>query len=130
MVDSILSSGVFTSNKTTGEFIQGFFSDRPSGEALLDRMAIKIHISNQQLTPAETVAMYDMVKNPGKFKISLPVRDIESLVGQVKIPDDMMTEIVEIAREFDRYVTNKADKSRSDVRYGEREAEYFPANQF
>ena len=130
VVDSILSSGVFTSNKTTGEFIQGFFSDRPSGEALLDRMAIKIHIPNQQLSPAETIAMYDMVKNPQKMKTVLPLIDLEGLVSKVKIPDDMMAEIVSIAREFDRHVTSKADKSRADVRYGEAESEYFPANQF
>ena len=130
VVDSILSSGVFTSNKTTGEFIQGFFSDRPSGEALLDRMAIKIHIPNQQLSPEETIAMYDMVKNPQKMKITLPLGGLESLVAKIKIQDDMMAEIVSIARDFDRYVTSKADKSRADVRYGEAESEYFPANQF
>jgi formylglycine-generating enzyme required for sulfatase activity/MoxR-like ATPase len=130
VVDSILSSGVFTSNKTTGEFIQGFYSDRPSGEALLDRMAIKIHIPNQQLSSRETIAMYDLVKNPQKLKISLPLRDLEILVNKVKVPDEMMAEIVEIARSFDRYVTNKADKSREQVRYGEAENEYFPANQF
>jgi len=130
VVDAVLSSGVFTSNKTTGEFIQGFLNDRPSGEALLDRMAIKIHIPNQQLSPKETVAMYDLVKNPGKVRISLPLRELESLVAKVKIPDDMMAEIVAIAREFDRYVTNKADQSRAAVRYGEAETEYFPANQF
>lgn len=130
VVDSILSSGVFTSNKTTGEFIQGFLNDRPSGEALLDRMAIKIHIPNQQLSPKESVAMYDLVKNPGKSKIMLPLRDLESLVLKVKIPDEMMVEIVSIAREFDRYVTNKSDQSRAAVRYGEAETEYFPANQF
>ena len=130
VVDSILASGVFTSNKTTGEFIQGFFSDRPSGEALLDRMAIKIHIPNQQLSAAEAVAMYDMVKNPQKNKIVLPLGDLEALVSKVKISDEMMAEIVTIAREFDRYVTAKSDKSRADVRYGEAESEYFPANQF
>ena len=130
VVDSILSSGVFTSNKTTGEFIQGFYSDRPSGEALLDRMAIKIHIPNQQLSSRETVAMYDLVKNPQKLKISLPLGALEALVNKVKIPDDMMAEIVEIARTFDRYVTLKADKSREQVRYGEADSEYFPANQF
>lgn len=130
VVDAVLSSGVFTSNKTTGEFIQGFLNDRPSGEALLDRMAIKIHIPNQQLSSKETVAMYDLVKNPGKSKITLPLRDLESLVSKVKIPDEMMVEIVSIAREFDRYVTNKSDQSRAAVRYGEAETEYFPANQF
>ncbi len=130
VVDAVLSSGVFTSNKTTGEFIQGFLNDRPSGEALLDRMAIKIHIPNQQLSAKETVAMYDLVKNPSGMKISLPLRELESLVAKVKIPDDMMAEIVSIAREFDRYVTNKADQSRAAVRYGERDSEYFPANQF
>lgn len=130
VVDSILSSGVFTSNKTTGEFVQGFYSDRPSGEALLDRMAIKIHIPNQQLSSRETIAMYDLVKNPQKLKINLPLRDLETLVNKVKVPDEMMAEIVEIARSFDRYVTNKADKSREQVRYGEAENEYFPANQF
>lgn len=130
VVDSILSSGVFTSNKTTGEFVQGFYSDRASGEALLDRMAIKIHIPNQQLSSRETIAMYDLVKNPQKLKISLPLEDLQALVNKVKIPDDMMAEIVEIARHFDRYVTNKADKSREQVRYGEAESEYFPANQF
>ncbi len=130
VVDSILSSGVFTSNKTTGEFIQGFYSDRPSGEALLDRMAIKIHIPNQQLSSRETIAMYDLVKNPQKLKISLPLGDLDALVNKVKIPDEMMAEIVEIARSFDRYVTVKADKSRTEVRYGESESEYFPANQF
>jgi len=130
VVDAVLSSGVFTSNKTTGEFIQGFLNDRPSGEALLDRMAIKIHIPNQQMSPKETVAMYDLVKNPSKLKISLPLRDLDSLIAKVKIPDDMMAEIVSIAREFDRYVTNKADQSRTSVRYGESESEYFPANQF
>lgn len=130
VVDSILASGVFTSNKTTGEFIQGFYSDRPSGEALLDRMAIKIHIPNQQLSSRETIAMYDLVKNPQKLKISLPLGDLQALVNKVKVPDEMMAEIVEIARSFDRYVTNKADKSREQVRYGEAESEYFPANQF
>lgn len=130
VVDAVLASGVFTSNKTTGEFIQGFLNDRPSGEALLDRMAIKIHIPNQQLSPRETVAMYDLVKNPGKLRISLPLREVESLIAKVKIPDDMMAEIVSIAREFDRYVTNKSDQSRAAVRYGEAESEYFPANQF
>jgi len=130
VVNAILSSGVFTSNKTTGEFIQGFLNDRPSGEALLDRMAIKIHIPNQQMGPKETVAMYDLVKNPNKLKITLPLRDLESLVTKVKIPDEMMAEIVSIAREFDRYVTHKADQSRAAVRYGESESEYFPANQF
>ncbi len=130
VVDSILSSGVFTSNKTTGEFIQGFYSDRPSGEALLDRMAIKIHIPNQQLSSKETIAMYDLVKNPQKLKISLPLGDLQALVNKVKIPDDMMADIVEIARTFDRYVTSKADKSREQVRYGEADSEYFPANQF
>jgi formylglycine-generating enzyme required for sulfatase activity/MoxR-like ATPase len=130
VVDSILSSGVFTSNKTTGEFIQGFYSDRPSGEALLDRMAIKIHIPNQQLSAKETIAMYDLVKNPQKLKINLPLGELQSLVNKVKIPDDMMAEIVEIARTFDRYVTDKADKSREQVRYGEADSEYFPANQF
>ncbi len=130
VVDSILSSGVFTSNKTTGEFIQGFLNDRPSGEALLDRMAIKIHIPNQQMSPKETVAMYDLVKHPDKLKISLPLRDLEAVVAKIKIPDDMMAEIVSIAREFDRYVTNKADQSRTALRYGESESEYFPANQF
>lgn len=130
VVDAVLSSGVFTSNKTTGEFIQGFLNDRPSGEALLDRMAIKIHIPNQQLSPKETVAMYDLVKNPGSLRISLPLRELESLIARVKIPDDMMAEIVSIAREFDRYVTNKSDQSRAAVRYGEAESEYFPANQF
>ena len=130
VVNAVLSSGVFTSNKTTGEFIQGFLNDRPSGEALLDRMAIKIHIPNQQMGPKETVAMYDLVKNPNKLKITLPLRDLESLVNKVKIPDEMMAEIVSIAREFDRYVTLKADQSRAAVRYGEAESEYFPANQF
>ncbi len=130
VVDSILASGVFTSNKTTGEFIQGFYSDRPSGEALLDRMAIKIHIPNQQLSSRETIAMYDLVKNPQKLKINLPLRELETLVNKVKISDDMMADIVEIARTFDRYVTSKADKSREQVRYGEAESEYFPANQF
>ncbi|NUM60466.1 MAG: AAA family ATPase [Bdellovibrionaceae bacterium] len=130
VVDSILASGVFTSNKTTGEFIQGFYSDRPSGEALLDRMAIKIHIPNQQLSSRETIAMYDLVKNPQKLKISLPLGELQALVNKVKVPDEMMAEIVEIARSFDRYVTNKADKSREQVRYGEVESEYFPANQF
>ncbi|OFZ29028.1 MAG: hypothetical protein A2622_13120 [Bdellovibrionales bacterium RIFCSPHIGHO2_01_FULL_40_29] len=130
IVDSILASGVFTSNKTTGEFIQGFYSDRPSGEALLDRMAIKIHIPNQQLSSRETIAMYDLVKNPQKLKINLPLRELEILVNKVKISDDMMADIVEIARNFDRYVTSKADKSREQVRYGEAESEYFPANQF
>ncbi|MDZ4677899.1 MAG: SUMF1/EgtB/PvdO family nonheme iron enzyme, partial [Oligoflexia bacterium] len=130
VVDAVLSSGVFTSNKTTGEFIQGFLNDRPSGEALLDRMAVKIHIPNQQLSAKETVAMYDLVKNPGKSKITLPLRELEAVVAKVKIPDDMMAEIVSIAREFDRYVTNKADQSKTQVRYGERDSEYFPANQF
>lgn len=130
VVDAVLSSGVFTSNKTTGEFIQGFLNDRPSGEALLDRMAIKIHIPNQQMSPKETIAMYNLVKSPNQLKISLPLRDLEELVAKVKISDEMMAEIVSIAREFDRYVTSKADQSRTAVRYGESESEYFPANQF
>ncbi|HVK62762.1 MAG TPA: AAA family ATPase [Bdellovibrionales bacterium] len=130
VVDAALSSGVFTSNKTTGEFIQGFLGDRPSGEALLDRMAIKIHIPNQQLSPKETVAMYNLVKNSSKVSIALPLHDLESVVAKVKISDEMMAEIVSIAREFDRYVTNKSDQSRAAVRYGEAESEYFPANQF
>lgn len=130
VVDSILSSGVFTSNKATGEFIQGSLNDRSSSEALLDRMAIKIHMLNQQLSPKESVAMYDLVKNPGKLKITLPLRELESLVTKVKIPDEMMAEIVSIVREFDRSVTKKSDQSRAAVRYGEAETEYFPANQF
>ena len=130
VVDAALSSGVFTSNKTTGEFIQGFLADRASGEALLDRMAIKIHIPNQQLSSQETLAMYDLVKNPGKSKITLPLHDLQALVRKVQIPEEMMTEIVGIAREFDRYVTSKADASRAAVRFGEAETEYFPANQF
>lgn len=130
VVDAALSSGVFTSNKTTGEFIQSFLNDRPSGEALLDRMAIKIHIPNQQLSAKETVAMYDLVKNPSKARITLPLRELESLVAKVKIPDEMMTEIVSIAREFDRYITRKSDQSRAEVRYDQAETEYFPANQF
>lgn len=130
VVDAALSSGVFTSNKTTGEFIQGFLADRASGEALLDRMAIKIHIPNQQLSHQETLAMYDLVKNPGKSKITLPLHDLQALVRKVQISDDMMAEIVGIAREFDRYVVQKADQSRAAVRFGEAETEYFPANQF
>ncbi len=130
VVEAALASGVFTSNKTTGEFIQGFLNDRPSGEALLDRMAIKIHIPNQQLNAKETVAMYDLVKNPNNARISLPLGQIESLITKVKVPDDLMAEIVAITREFDRYVTRKSDESRAAVRYGEAESEYFPANQF
>lgn len=130
VVEAALSSGVFTSNKTTGEFIQGFYSDRPSGEALLDRMAIKIHIPNQQLSAQETTAMYDLVKGGKKLNINLPLRDIEPLLARVKISDEMMAEIVQIARAFDRHVTTKNDKSREQVRYGESETEYFPANQF
>jgi MoxR-like ATPase len=130
VVDSLLSSGVFTSNKTTGEFIQGFLTDRASGEALLDRMAIKIHIANQQLSPQETIAMYHMVKSAKKSKISLPLPDLQELVAKVQIPGEIMAQIVSLAREFDRYVTDKTDKSRAAVRYGEAESEKFPANQF
>ncbi|GIL17011.1 MAG: hypothetical protein BroJett040_07620 [Oligoflexia bacterium] len=130
VVDAALSSGVFTSNKTTGEFIQSFLGDRPSGEALLDRMAIKIHMANQQLSPKETVAMYDMVKNPNSVQISLPLTELQALVNKVEIPESMMKQIVSIAREFDRYATSKADQSRAALRYGESESEYFPANQF
>ena len=130
VVDAILASGVFTSNKTTGEFVQGFLNDRPSGEALLDRMAIKIHIPNQQLNPQASIAMYDLVKNPQKSKIELPLYELDSLVRQVKVDDSLMRKIVRITREFDRFVTQKADESRKTVRYGEADAEYFPANQF
>jgi MoxR-like ATPase len=130
VVDSILASGVFTSNKTTGEFIQGFFSDRPSGEALLDRMAIKIHIPNQQLSPKETVAMYNMVKNSKPVRLELPLMELNHLISKVEIPEEVMSKIVEISRDFDGYVTQKSDETRKAVRYGKADAEYFPANQF
>lgn len=130
VVDAILASGVFTSNKTTGEFIQGFLSDRPSGEALLDRMAIKIHILNQQVDAQAAIAMYDLVKSSSKGDFVLPLQTLEPLLKKVQISDAMMQKIVRIAREFDRYVVQKADNSRSEVRYGKADSEYFPANQF
>ena len=130
VIESMLASGVFTSNKTTGQFIKGFYADRPSGEALLDRMAIKLHLSNQEVTPEETVAMNELTENAPKLRISLPLKDLVPLLEKIKIPDDMMKEIVEMARAMDLFVTDKADKSRAAVRFGEIESEYFPSNQF
>lgn len=130
VVESVLSSGVFTSNKTTGEFVENGSADPQSGAALLDRQAIKIHMPNQQVTSKETIAMYDMVKNPQKLKVSLPLMHLESLMEKIEISNEMMAELVEIERAVDRYTTDKANRSKEQVRYGEKESAYFPANQF
>jgi MoxR-like ATPases len=130
VVEAILASGVLTSNKTTGEFIQGFGNDRPSGEALLDRMALKIHIPNQENSASEMATMFYKIKNASKSDINMPLMQLQSLVDKVKISETLMREIVAITEQYDRYVINKADKSREDVRMGELESEYFPANQF
>lgn len=133
VVDSLLASGVFTSNKTLGEFIKSFLDDRPSGEALLDRQPIKIHVTDQFATAKLKGEFYLAVKRAKADKLArpdLPLLEIGKLADQVQVPPEIMNDIAEIAREFDGFVTEKADGSRKEVRYGQRENEYFPANQF
>lgn len=130
VVDAALSSGVFTSNKTTGEFIQGFGDDRPSGEAFLDRNPIKIHVTNQFASAAQSAEYLIRLRNSRRERVDLPLMELSTLAQKVQISDEMMTDIVQITRSFDSYVTSKADDSRKAVRFGEKTIEYFPANQF
>ncbi len=130
VLDAALSSGVFTSNKTTGEFIEGSVTDRQAGEALLDRMAIKVHALNQQVNVNATVAMYNSVKSANNDKIVFPALALQELVAKVKIPNNMMAEIVRISRAFDNYTTGKWSQSKAERRYGLVKSESFPANQF
>lgn len=130
VVDAVLASGVFTSNKTTGGFIKGFGDDRPSGEAFLDRNPIKIHMPNQFASASETVAFHRRMRESRRVTVDLPLMELSNLMKSVTISPEMMTDIGEIARSFDAYVTGKADDSRKAVRFGDSENEYFPANQF
>lgn len=130
VVEAVLSSGVFTSNKTTGEFIQGFGDDRPSGEAFLDRNPIKIHVPNQFATADQSAEYLIQLRKSVRERVDLPILELAPLAAKVQISDELMTDIVQITRSFDSYVTSKADESRKAVRFGDRASEYFPANQF
>jgi MoxR-like ATPase len=134
VVDAALSSGVFTSNKTTAEFLQAGREHRPGLEALLDRMAIKNHVPNMQPTPEELVKLYDALKTGSTNdlkKLRLPIVTLQSLVSKVEIPSTMIDELAKLIQNMDALTTAQADQSLAAVRAGDRGAqEYFPANQF
>jgi MoxR-like ATPase len=133
-VYAALVSGVFTSNKTMADFIDSFEEDRPTGEALADRMGIKVHTVSQMATYQETVMMYNSLKNSklNRDELSLPLHSIsDQLLKQVKISDAALANAIKLVSELDGIFTPKADQSLKQIRLGDQDvSEYFPSNQF
>lgn len=128
--EAMLSSGIFTSNKSTGQMVKDSLMDRESIEALLDRLAVKAHMLNQQFTPNETVELRRQIKAAHLEEIVLPLLDLQPLIAQVKIPDDLMAEIVSLSREIEQHIVKKTNSSREDFLSNKVEYEEIPANQF
>lgn len=133
VVNAILSSGAFTSNKTISEQIDESPQERASLSALFDRMAVKVHKLNFQDTTTDAVDMLMAIEfNKAKQEVektndshSLPIFDIQVLKDQVKFSDELWYDIASFIHGLDAKLTTKLDNSNQP-----NERTYFPANQF
>lgn len=137
VVNAALSSGVFTSNKTMGEFLEAFGDDRPTGEALADRMTAKLHVPNQSPQASDKVDLYTRVSESRSSQgrqsaqnIEIPLKTLQNLLKQIQIEPAVFTDLAEVAFDFDALITDKTDTTERKIREGEGVAPYFPANQF
>lgn len=131
VVKAALIAGVFTSNKSISEFLDSFGEDRAAGEALLDRMGMKVHVLNQQTTVAERAELYGAVYGkPDVAETPLYFTELKGLLNQIEIPDELVQDIAKIIWDYDVYVTAKMKESDIAFRQGARASEYFPPNQF
>lgn len=131
VVDTLLTAGVFTSNKTIGELVRSSGDERAAIEALVDRMAIKVHVANQTVDAMSSLRMRRKIEwsrnNP--WNESSGAMHLAPLVKNVKIPAELLSEMVQIVRMMDSLYMNKMKESEmSQHKAGA--AAFFPPNQF
>jgi MoxR-like ATPase len=134
VVNAALASGVFTSNKTMPEFLDAFGDDRPTGEALADRMVIKLHMPNQTASGNDKVKLYRAIEasrtEGGSTEISISISTLQRIFKDVKIAPEVYVDLAEVAMSFDAIATVRMDETELARRQGADVAPYFPANQF
>lgn len=139
VVKAILSSGVFTSNKSISEFIATAKDDRPSREALLDRIAIKVGMMNQQssvekrleLVIDETTGSVRKRSSPSTETVTpLVSATLLPIVNSMQISPELTFDIAKIIWQLDPLAIDNMRTSRADVLNKTRKHEAFPANQF
>lgn len=132
VVKAGLETGAFTSNKTLGQLMESYGPDAPTGEALLDRMALKTHSVNKQLDEFHQWEMFKAVNLQKKLPVlPLPLVPIRQMAKGVVIPDSLLRDFAQVANEMDISVISKRQSSLDkQIDPNNEELPYFPANQF
>lgn len=135
VVEAMLRTGVFTSNKTMPEFINSFGTDRATGEALSGRMGLKGVVPNQTLNSQDQMNLYIQTKSNdfGEPK-ELPLFDLESLLKKVTFSDDLVRALTFVIGRFDSEMTARMDERDRELRSGDsstlNKTNIYPANDF
>lgn len=141
VVNLILASGVFTSNKTVGELVSAAGDDRSAIEALVDRMSVKVHVINHTIDVMQSLRMRRKIEwskaNPVEFQSA--TLHLEPLVNKVLIPRQMLEEATNIMEKVDGLYISKLKESMNaaNAPKGARPGDgpsvsksFFPPNQF
>lgn len=131
VVDTLLISGVFTSNKSIGELVDSAGEERAAIEALVDRMSIKVHVANQTLDALSSQRMRRKIEwsknNP--WNGASGAMHLSGLVKNVKIPVELLEEMVHIVRSMDALYMTKFKEAEQSRNTNAPKA-FFPPNQF
>lgn len=127
--DAAFRAGLFASNKTVPAFLESYGSDRPTAEAVLDRMHIKHTMQNKIVSDDEFL---DLLKNArSKYQARLALTALKPLIDQVKVPKDLLPSISHVIFETDR--ANQLAISEAELEYKQMlrdEVGESPANRF
>jgi MoxR-like ATPase len=119
-VDLLLRAGLFTTNNTIETLLASYKKDRPSGQALLDRMGVKAWIKNKMLH-AENVKRLKHKDVPGAGlphnpDLQLHLTSLKPLLNRVTIPSSVIVDAAHLIFDLDVEEQKRIEEARTNFK--------------
>ncbi len=126
VIKTALRSAILTSNKMPSEFLDSYYEDRSTGEAVMDRAINKVYVSNK-ISSEEALTQFLINLEKGispSWKGLLAVSELEPVVRQVEFENPALKEM--LAKVHEKFLALRVKKEEETRKAHKMDAREFP----